>query len=211
MFKKGGTSLPMASGEIQVKILGLNGSPRRKGNTELLLTAVLEAAKSQGAQVKKLDVCKMAISPCLGCGKCERNGECSLDDDMSTVYPLLEKFHHMVLATPVYFYGVTAQLKALIDRCQPLWSRKYILGNPAPSTLDGTEREGHLISVAGSRGKKVFDGVILTAKVWFDAINVKYRESLLARGIDKRGGVVEEEELMKKAWELGLRLARGVS
>jgi len=151
----------------------------------------------------------MKISPCLGCGKCEVEGRCSLDDEMSRVYPLLEKTHHVVVATPVYFYGVTAQLKALIDRCQVLWSRKYVLGNPAPPTVDGKRRKGHLLAVAGSRGRRVFEGVILTARIFFDALNVELGETLLARGIDKKGAILEEEDLMKKSRELGERLAQG--
>ena len=192
-----------------VMILALNGSPRKNGNTELLLDGLLKGARSHGADVVKLDVCRMKISPCQGCGKCEREGRCSLDDEMSRVYPLLEKTHHVVVATPVYFYGVTAQLKALIDRCQVLWSRKYVLGNPAPPTVDGKRRKGHLLAIAGSRGKRVFEGVILTARMFFDALNVELGETILARGIDKKGAILEEEDLMRKSWELGERLAQG--
>ncbi len=192
-----------------VMILALNGSPRKNGNTELLLDWLLKGAQSHGADIVKLDVCRMKISPCIGCGKCEREGMCSLDDEMSRVYPLLEKTHHVVVATPVYFYGVTAQLKALIDRCQVLWSRKYVLGIPAPLTVDGRRRKGHLLAIAGSRGKRVFEGVILTTRIFFDALNVELGETLLARGIDKRGAILQEEDLMRKSWELGERLAQG--
>ena len=192
-----------------VMILALNGSPRKNGNTELLLDSLLKGAGSHGADIVKLDVCRMRISPCLGCGKCERQGRCTLDDEMSRVYPLLEKTHHVVVATPVYFYGVTAQLKAFVDRCQVLWSRKYVLGNPAPPTVNGKRRKGHLLAIAGSSGKRVFEGVILTVRIFFDALNVEFGETLLARGIDKKGAILEEEALLRKSWELGGRLARG--
>lgn len=66
-----------------------------------------------------------------------------------------------------------------------------------------------MLAIAGSSGKRVFEGVILTVRIFFDALNVEFGETLLARGIDKKGAILEEEALLRKSWELGGRLARG--
>ncbi|MCP4681177.1 MAG: flavodoxin family protein, partial [Desulfobacterales bacterium] len=97
-------------------ILGLQGSPRRKGNTSKLLSAFLTEAKNLGAHTYYLDVPRMNITPCQECGTCEKKGFCPIDDDMQKVFFLLRRADIIVMATPVFFYGPTAQLKALIDR-----------------------------------------------------------------------------------------------
>ena len=104
-------------------ILGLQGSPRKGGNTDTLLGAFLEKAGQAGAAVKTIQVARAGIVPCKGCGYCETHGTCVIaDDPMSTeLFGLLRQADLVVAATPVYFYGISAQLKVLIDRCQTLW------------------------------------------------------------------------------------------
>ena len=88
-------------------VLGLQGSPRAKGNTGILLSAFLDEVERLGGRVSTLDATKMKVMPCLGCGACERKGYCPQDDDMQAAYPLLRKADLVVLATPIYFYGPT--------------------------------------------------------------------------------------------------------
>ena len=97
-------------------VLGLQGSPRIKGNTSILLSSFLAEAERLGAHTQNLDVARMNISPCQECGTCEKKGFCPIDDDMQQVYPLLRQADIIVMATPIFFYGPTAQMKALIDR-----------------------------------------------------------------------------------------------
>ena len=110
-------------------VLGLQGSPRKKGNTQYLLKSFLNEAENLGARTHIIEVAKKNITPCKGCGFCEKKGYCVIeDDDMKPeIYPLLRSTDVIVVATPIFFYSVTAQLKALIDRSQALWSRKYKL------------------------------------------------------------------------------------
>ena len=108
-------------------VLGLQGSPRRGGNTDTFLTAFMERAGRAGAATETIQTAKAGIIPCKGCGYCEKHGTCIIADDpmAQNVYGLLRQADLIVAASPVYFYGVSAQLKVLIDRCQTLWSRKY--------------------------------------------------------------------------------------
>ncbi|MFO7713777.1 NAD(P)H-dependent oxidoreductase [Desulfosarcina sp.] len=175
-------------------ILGLQGSPRKGGNTDHLLGAFLDKAAQAGAAVKTIQVARAGIVPCKGCGYCETHGTCVIaDDPMSAeVYGLLREADLVVAATPVFFYGITAQLKVLIDRCQTLWSRKYVykLKDPLAAT-----RNGLLLSVAASRGRQLFDGIHLTAKYFFDAIDARFSHALVYRGVESKGAIRKQDGL----------------
>jgi arsenite transporter/arsenate reductase (thioredoxin) len=163
-------------------VLGLQGSPRKNGNTAYLLAALLSEAQRLGAETHIIDPCRMDIRPCRGCGFCEKKGRCVIENDaMTDVYHLFREADIVVAATPVYFFGFTAQLKMAIDRSQTLWSRKYVfkLSDPAAKY-----RQGFLLSMGGSRGKALFDGVHLTARYFFDAIDARYHGSLTYAGIE---------------------------
>lgn len=167
-------------------VLGLQGSPRTNGNTSILLSAFLNAAADIGAQTKYLDVAHMAIAPCKECGICEKQGFCPIDDDMQQIYPLLRSADLVVMATPIFFYGATAQIKALIDRSQALWARKYLhkLNDPR-----GNWRHGFLLSLGATKGKDLFRGVSLTAKYFFDAVGAHFKGSLTYRQIEEPGDI----------------------
>ena len=163
-------------------ILGLQGSPRKKGNTNFLLSTFLQAAERRGAVTRAIQVVERNILPCKEYVVCEKKGYCPIDDDMaSEIYGLLRQAEVVVLATPIFFYNMTSQLKALVDRCQTFWARKYRLklGDP----LKGSRR-GYLLSVGATKGKNLFEGLQLTAKYFFDAIDARYEGSLLYRGIE---------------------------
>jgi arsenate reductase (thioredoxin) len=163
-------------------ILGLQGSPRKKGNTSFLLSTFMQAAAQKGAATRIIHVAERNIQPCKEYVVCERKGTCPIDDDMAAeIYGLLRQAEIVVLATPIFFYNMTSQLKALVDRCQTFWARKYRLrlSDPLKST-----RRGFLLSVAATRGKTLFEGLHLTTKYFFDAIDARFEGSLLYRGIE---------------------------
>jgi len=175
-------------------ILGLQGSPRKGGNTDAFLAAFLDKASQAGAAVKTIQVARAGIVPCKGCGYCETHGTCVIaDDPMSTeIFGLLREADLVVAATPVFFYGISAQLKVLIDRCQTLWSRKYVykLKDPQAAT-----RKGLLFSVAASQGRQLFDGIHLTTKYFFDAIDAQFSHLLTYRGVESKGAIRHQEGL----------------
>ena len=113
-----------------IKVLGLYGSPRRGGNTELLLDEALKGAAGQGARAEGIHLCDFRITPCKECLSCFNDGACVIADDMQGIYPRLLEADIVILASPIFFYGITAWAKALVDRCQALWARKYVLHDP---------------------------------------------------------------------------------
>ena len=167
-------------------ILGLQGSPRKNGNTDYLLKAFMNEVENSGVKTHIIEVTKKNIIPCRGCGFCEKNGKCVIDDDdmAGEIYSLLRQADVIVAATPIFFYSATAQLKALIDRSQTLWSRKYKLNliDPGRET-----KQGFLLSQGATKGKNLFDGLFLTVKYFFDAIGADFHGSLTYRRIENKG------------------------
>lgn len=166
-------------------VLGLQGSPRKKGNTNFLLTTFMKAAEKAGARARVIDVTRKNIIPCKEYVVCEKKGFCPIDDDVrDEIYPLLRQAEVVVVATPIFFYNMTAQLKAVVDRCQTFWARKYMLKLKDPGA---DMRRGFLLAVAATRGKNLFEGLNLTTQYFFDAIWAKYEDSLTYRGIEGPG------------------------
>jgi multimeric flavodoxin WrbA len=187
-----------------VKVLGIMGSPRIKGNTDLLIDEALKGARAEGAEVEKVVVDKLKITPCKEYYACERDGNCVIKDDMDVMYPKLLDADVVIVASPMFFYSISAQLKAFIDRCQALWARKYILGQ----NLDGVGRKGAFIGVGATRGAQLFDGSILIMKYLFKAIGVEYADELFFRGIDKKGEIKEHPTALTDAYDFGRRLVK---
>lgn len=188
-----------------MKVLGLFGSPRRGGNTELLLEKALQGAESEGAEVERVYLTDYAITPCKECHGCDQTGHCVIPDDMQKIYPKLLEADIIILASPIFFYGVTAWAKALIDRSQPLWARKYLLKDPS-LTKEGRKRKAFFISVGATKGPKVFEGAILTAKYFFDVLNAEYVGELLFRGVEAKDDILKRRGALQQAFEAGRRL-----
>jgi len=190
---------------LTIKVLGLFGSPRRGGNTDLLLEEMLRGAQSQEAEVERIFLSDWDISDCRECRRCEIEGNCVIQDQMQKLYPKLLQADYIILASPIFFYGVTSQAKRMIDRCQALWARKYIL-EKIPVQEGSARRKGWFISVAGSRGEKVFQGATLTVRYFFDALNVEYTGELTFRKIDAKGAIKKHSSALKEAFQAGRRL-----
>ncbi len=179
---------------IKMLVLGLQGSPRIKGNTSYLLSSFLESAANLGARTKMVEVDKQNIVACKEYVVCEKKGFCPIDDDMKQeVYSLIREAEVVVLATPIFFYNMTSQLKALVDRCQVFWALKYRFKLKDPCR---EQRKGFLLSVGATRGKNLFEGLDLTARYFFDAIDAEYCGSLTYKGIEHAGDM-EKHSSMK--------------
>ena len=193
----------MPQGDTNMKVLGILGSPRREGNTEILLDEALRGASDHGGLCEKVILRDLKITPCLEIYKCAEDGVCAIQDEMQGLFPKIIQAERLLLASPIFFYSVPALAKAMIDRCQSLWVKKYILKLPVSPIAD---RKGVFISVAATRGKKLFDGVRLTVRYFFDAIDVAYSDELFVRGADEKGEVRDQPEALKAAYDLGRRL-----
>jgi arsenate reductase (thioredoxin) len=167
-------------------ILGLQGSPRvKKSNTRYLLSAFMKQAESLGAQTHVVEVPDKNIVPCKEYIVCEKKGFCPIDDDMKhEIFGLIRKADVIVCATPIFFFNMTAQLKALVDRCQTFWGRKYRLKLRDPGSKT---RQGYLLSVGATAGKQLFTGLDLTVKYFFDAVDARYSGSLTYGRIEHAG------------------------
>lgn len=191
-----------------MKVLGIYGSPRRKGNSEILLDKALEGAQSVGADITKIYARNLKMVGCLECGGCDETGKCVVKDDMQGVYPLLESADAIILSTPIFFYSVTSQAKALIDRCQAPW-RKRMLTKSKEQRKTYDSGKGYLIAVAATSGEKIFDSTNLVAKYFYDALDMSYEGGLFVRKIDKKGAIMEHPEFLKEAYELGVSISNG--
>jgi multimeric flavodoxin WrbA len=187
---------------VSVKVLGIYGSPRKGGNTDLLLDRILEGAQAAGAEVESIYARKLKISGCIECGSCDDTGECAVHDDMDTVYPLLQEADVIFLASPNFFYNVTAQVKLLIDRSQAMWSKKLLEKTPEQRRkYDGGK--GYLICVGATKGKNLFVGVELTAKYFFDALDMSYEGGLLLDRIEAKGEIKKHPDALEQGLNLG--------
>lgn len=189
-----------------MKVLGLFGSPRKGGNTEILLEEALKGAEGEGAEIERLFLSDLDITPCTECHGCDSTGDCVILDEMQKIYTKLLEADIIILASPIFFYGVTAWAKAVIDRSQALWAKKYLVNDPSMGDR-GKRRKGFFISVAATKGQKVFEGAILTVKYFFDALNAEYTSELVYRGVEGKGEILKHPGALEQAREAGRRLA----
>jgi len=185
-------------------ILAIYGSPRRKGNTTLLLKRAVEGAREAGADVEEIVLRVLTMSPCLEIYGCKETGRCAIKDDFQGVYDQLLACDGLMLASPIFFYTVSAHTKILMDRCQSLWVKRYWL-EKTPFGKKEFKRKGLFISAGATRGKKLFDGALLTVRYFFDALDMELWNSLLYRGLDFEGDVLKHPEYLEEAHATGRR------
>jgi arsenite transporter/arsenate reductase (thioredoxin) len=186
--------------------LGLQGSPRKNGNTSYLLSAFMNELEKSGAQIKVIEADKKNIIPCKEYSVCEKKGFCPINDDMNPeIYPLLRQADVIVVATPIFFYGAPAQLKALIDRSQALWARRYKLKLNDPGQK---YRRGFLLALGATRGKNLFEGLTLTIKYFLDAVGASLEGSLTYRQIENPGDMQKHPSVLKEVKEKASHLIK---
>jgi len=186
-------------------ILIILGSPRKNGNSETLAQAVAGGIlQHPHATLEFIRLNDLHISPCQGCGGCNKTSTCVIDDDMTPLYEKVDACDQLILVSPIYFYGLSAQCKIFIDRFQARWARKYLAG--VRFRID-EQRKGYLLATAATEGKKVFDGALLTARTFLDAIDLELGNSLLIRGVDQRGAVKKRSEILEQATAFGKEIA----
>ena len=178
-----------------MKILGINGSPRSKGNTEIFLDAMLAGAEDAGATISSVKLRDLDVSPCRACDSCKRTGECIQKDDMQELLSKMEKSEVWILGTPVYYWGPTAQLKAFIDRWYGI--SRDIFKN----------RRVALIIPLESSNPKTAQHVLGMFEDIFDYLGMKQIGTLLAPGVYERGEAKKRTDLLEEATKIGKSLA----
>ena len=192
---------------LALKVLGISGSPRLGGNTDTLLAEVLKGAQSRGAETGTIFICDKDIAPCQHCDSCLMLGECKISDDMQQVYEQMAEADAIVIASPVHFLGLTAQLKAAVDRCQALWARKYRL--KVPPLGEEKMRRGFFVSAGGRTREGNFEPAIATVKALFATLDVEYIGALTFPGVEEKGAILKNPDALNQAYEAGERLAGG--
>lgn len=185
-----------------MKVLGILGSPRKGGNSEILLDKALEGAKACGLDIEKIVLNELNFSPCQECGGCDKTGRCVIDDDMCTIYKKLEEAEAIILASPIFFGSLPAQVKAMIDRYQCRWIAKYVLDEKDQQT----SKRGFLILVSGSNRDRFFKNAESIVKNFFAVLGVEFKESLYCPNVDKKARILEHPDYLKRAFELGKNL-----
>jgi len=182
-----------------MKVLGLMGSPRKGGNTDVLMDAALDAAKAKGAEVEKVFLNDLKIRPCQACYACRKKGRCVIQDDMQPLYDKLLAADCLLLGSPVYWWTISAQLKLCVDRWFGLFEADYT------SKLKG--KSAAIISVCQDPDTKpMTDPIIHMFKEAFEFIGVNLLGSVVATA-DAQGEVAKNPKAMAEARKLGEKIA----
>ncbi len=189
-----------------MKVVAFLGSPRVEGNTELLLKEAIRAVEEEGYSITLFRPSQMNLSPCTNCGGCDDTGKCVIEDDMTEVYNAIREADRFILASPIFFFGLSAQIKTLIDRCQAFWCEKYLLKRPIPEGQYG--RKGLLLMVGGMKKEVGFRCGDATATAFFRTINVPEHETLYYKAVDAKGAIKEHPAALTEVYEAAKRLVK---
>ena len=188
-----------------MKIVVFQGSPRREGNTDILLSETLRAV-SNGNEIILFTLNDMNIRPCQNCGGCDETGGCVLTDDMDNVYSAIREADRIIVASPIFFFGLSAQTKIMVDRCQAFWCEKYLLKKTVPSGPYG--RKGLLLLVGGMKKDTGIQCAGATATAFFRTISVQEHETLSYLSTDRKGAILDNPKALKDAYEAGVILVK---
>ncbi len=175
------------------KIVGIAGSPRKRGNTEKLLDWILDDAAGRGADTEKIRTSELDISPCIECGGCLKKGLCVIDDEMQDIYDSVLGADWVIMAAPLFFMNVPAQMKSFIDRFQCIWAKKFVLNKPVRD--DDRRHRGLLLTVGGTKGTTMFAGIDQLMKCFYSILDIEFdrEHSLYYRQIDARGDIEKHD------------------
>ena len=193
-----------ASGK-KFRIAAIYGSPRKGGNTAILLDRFIEGIEEAGnlqdrvVEVDRIYTNKLNISPCRECGNCSRTGECIISDDMQKIYKVLIDADFIAVSTPIFFTTVSGYLKALIDRCQRFWVLKY----EHKKDVIGKQRKGIMISTAGTGYKGIFDCLRKVIRSFFDVLYVDYLRDFVFNDIDIKGDILKNKTALDAVFTFG--------
>ncbi|HHV97525.1 MAG TPA: flavodoxin family protein [Clostridiaceae bacterium] len=178
-----------------MKVIGVSGSPRKDGNTEILVREALKPFYEKGWEVTEFFLSRKTIYPCIGCETCMETGACVIkDDDMKFLLSEFEKCDAFIIGSPVYYRNVTAQLKALFDRSFVFRNRKLLAGK-----LGG--------AIAVGRGEGGGQSIVLTIIHNFylssGVLCVPCEINGLSARADKPGDILKQENRLRQARVLG--------
>jgi multimeric flavodoxin WrbA len=184
-----------------MNIIGISVSPRRHGNSETLLDHALAGARLSGAGTKKIILSELNIKPCNGSTECDKKAKCFIKDDMAKVLEVIHNADVIILSSPVYFGSIPAQLKAMIDRCQPLWVKKYILKKNRPRI-----KKGLFLCISSHTNRNFFRNSKEIVDIFFKVLDVESVDSRYFPGLEDKNEAKHNTLLLKKANQCGIKL-----
>lgn len=189
-----------------MKVIAFLGSPRENGNTEMLLREAVRGVEESGPSVRVFNLNKMNIMPCQNCGGCDETGVCIYEDDMTLIYEAIRNADRIILASPIFFFALSAQTKIMVDRCQAFWCGKYLLRKPIPEGPYG--RKGLLLLVGGMKKELGIQCAEATAKAFFRTISVPEHKTLAYIGIDEKGAILKHRSSLQDSYKAGQELVK---
>ena len=190
-----------------MKIIAIYGSPRRNGNTARLLQSAVAGARSAGAEVTEVVLRDLKLQPCLEIYACRKDGRCAIKDDFHDLAEKLLSSQATILASPIFFYAVSAQVKAMMDRCQSLWVKKYQLDKKPLGRLDN-HKPGLFLSVGATRGRRLFEGAEMSVKYFFDTFDTSLWRTLAYRGLDEADDILKYPQYLTETRLAGIELVK---
>lgn len=181
------------------KILAVVGSPRRNGNTDILVSRIAEGARTKGATVDELYLGDLTIKECDGCHKCWEGKECSKNDEMCNIYPKIIQSDVIIFGTPVYWYGPTGLMKIFIDR--------FVYFN-SPENREKIRSKSAVIAVPFEEEKPEMARLVVE---FFEKslayLEMKVVGKVIVPGVSGKGDILQKAERLREAYELGQSLA----
>lgn len=193
-------------------VLGVGGSPREGGNSDLLLRETLAGVAEQGVETETVQLRELAFQGCIGCERCRKTGVCTgLKDDLTTLYPRLIQAQGLVLISPTHNYNVTAWMKAFIDRLYCFY--EFDDGRPRgwSSRFAGQGRKAFVAAVCEQSDASDLGFTLEAMLRPLDALGYEVVGDLAVLGVFDEGAVAAKQDVMTKARESGVKLAQSLS
>jgi len=182
-----------------MKVIGFVGSPRKGGNTDILVKQILTGAHASGAETVITYLNDMDFKDCQGCGYCKGNDYCRFKDDMQPVYDDLKMADRIVIGSPLYFGQMTGLTKCFLDR----W---YALLNPDFTSRLPPGKKAVLIFPQGDANPAMYEGMSLHFEVTLGFFGIKVTERIIAPGLLAEGDAAEDETMMIRTFAAGKKL-----
>jgi multimeric flavodoxin WrbA len=174
-----------------MKILAFIGSPRKEGNTDILVDRVLSGADTAGHQCEKIYLYDLDLMPCIDCRVCKKGDlVCTRDDNMRDIYPKIEAADVIIFGTPLYWYGPSGPMKLLMDRLLPYSETETLKGKKA------------LLVIPSAEGPDACEAVVKMFRLSFDYLGIDIMDVLLPIAYQK-GEVLKDTEIFDRAYTIG--------
>lgn len=174
------------------KVLTIETSPRKHGNTEIMAERFLEGAKEAGHETERISLYDQNLQFCRGCLACQKTRECVIKDDVSVLLRKIQDADVLVFSTPIYFYEMTGQMKTLLDRTNPLFSAEYRF------------RDVYLLAACADSEETSADGAVKGLQGWIDCFEkAELAGVICGYGADQKGDVEKMPEILNQVFDMG--------